>query len=104
DVVPLVRDREPDQVELGEGALGLERERAAAYPLILRKVLGIGQEHSLADNVGEGVQMSVDGLEPEVRHPDGVGVRIDESERDAATPVLPDGARLLSEEAIGFRL
>ena len=104
DVVPFVRDREPDQVELGKGSLGLQRKGPRAGSLVLGKVFGVRQEHALTDDVGQRVQMAVDGLKPEVGHPDRVGVGVDQRERDAAPPVLPDGAGLLREKAVSFFL
>ena len=104
DVVPFVRDREPDQVEVGERTLGLEREGAGAGPLVLRDVLRVRQEHPLADDAGQLVQVAIDRLEPQVGHPDRVGVGVDESERDPAPPVLPDGAGFLREQPVSFFL
>ena len=102
DVVSLVGDREADEVEVRQRPLGLQREGLGAGPPVLGEVPGIGQEHALAHHVRERVQVAVDGLEAEVRHPHGVGVRVDQGERDTAPPVLPDGAGLLREKAVSF--
>src|SRR5207247_6508978 len=67
-------------------------------------VLGIGEEEPLAHDVGKRVQMAVDRLEAEVRHPDGVGVRVDEGDRDLPTPVLAHGALLVGEESLELLL
>jgi hypothetical protein len=54
-------------------------------------------ERALADEVGVGVEQRVNGLQPEVRHPDVIGVRVDDRDRDAAAPVLDDVAALAAE-------
>ena len=72
--------------------------------LVLREVLRVGQEHALADDVGERVQVAVDRLEAEVGHAHRVGVRVDQGERDAAPPVLAEGSGFLLDEAISFCL
>jgi len=58
-------------------------------------VFGIGQEDRSPHHVGERVQVAVDRLKAEVRHPDGIRVRVDEGEGDLPSPVLADGAPLL---------
>src|SRR2546422_5803977 len=72
--------------------------------LELLDVRGIGEEHPLTHHVGKRVQVAIDRLEAEVRHPDGVGVRVDEGEGDLPSPVLANGALLLGQEALEFLL
>ncbi len=87
-VVALVGDREADQVEVGERALRLERERRGAGAPVLVQVLGVREEDALADHVRQRVQVVVDGLEAQVGHADRVGVRVHERHPDPAAPVL----------------
>ena len=103
-VVALVGHGEADQVEVGQRPLGFEREGPAAAAAELIDVHGVGEEHPLAHDVGDLVQMPVDRLESEVRHPHGVRVRIDERDRDATAPVLADRALLGREQGLGLSL
>jgi hypothetical protein len=58
-------------------------------PLQVLAVHVVGQEGALAQNVRVRVQHLVDAVEPEVRHPHEIEVRI--AERDAEAPRLLDG-------------
>ncbi len=95
-VVVLERDREGDRVELPQRRPGLEARERAAGPLELGLVLVVGQEGALADDVRGPVEQPVDGLEPQVRHPDEVEVGPDERhpERARAGHVLEEHLRL----------
>ncbi len=104
DVVALVGDREPDEVEVRQRTPGLERQRHGPGPRALRQVLVVRDEHALAHDVGALVQVPVDRLEAEVRHPDGVGVGVDQGHGDLAAPVLADGALFVVEEGLFFLL
>jgi hypothetical protein len=104
DVVPLVRHREADHLEVGQRPLGLERQRRRRSPSHLVEVGRIGEEDALADHVAQRVQVAVDRLEAEVGHADGVGVRVDERDRDAAAPVLADRPLLLGQQDQRFIL
>ena len=94
DVVALIGDREADHLEIGQRALRLERQRRRRCPPHLLEVRGFGHEHALADHVGQRIEMAIDRLEAEVRHPDSVGIGIDERDRDAAAPVAVHGPLL----------
>ena len=75
-VVPLERDRKREDVELGRrgvcdssvssGVPGLE----LGLQFLFRR-----QKYPLADHIVQIVEQPVDGLEPEARHPDVVGIR-----------------------------
>ena len=51
DVVPLIRDREADHVEVAERPLGLQRERRRPGPGQLGHLGGVGKKDALADDV-----------------------------------------------------
>jgi hypothetical protein len=104
DVVALVGDREADHVEVGERPLRLQRERRALRALHLDDVGGVRQEHALADHVGQRVEVPVDRLEAQVRHPHRVGVGVHECHGDLAAPVLADRALLSGEQCVSFFL
>src|SRR5262249_8897659 len=61
-----------------------------------------GEEHAFAYHLGQRIEMLVDGLEPEIRHADRVGVRIHQGERDTAAPILADDALFTGEEGSSF--
>ena len=103
DVVALVGHREADEVEVGQRALGLEREgRGAGPPRTRRYPPGSGRNTRSHTTSGQRVQMRVDGLKAEVRHADGVGIGIDEGDRDASAPVLADDALFARDEGLAF--
>ena len=52
----------------------------------------VGQEGALGGHPGQGVQLAIDGLKPQRRHPDVVGRRVAERERQVA--LLEQGAAL----------
>ena len=84
DVVHLPGDRERDEREVAERRVRLERSRPAEVAVVLH-------EEAVARDVFLAVEEAVDPLEPEVRHPDLVGVR--EAERDARPPVAGQALR-----------
>ena len=102
DVVALIGDGEPDDVEVGERSPRLERRGDRFGASALRLVCVVGKEDALADDVGALVEVPVDRLEPEVGHSDGVGVRIDEGYGDLAAPVLADRALFVGEQRVCF--
>ena len=104
DVVALVGHRKSHEVEVGERPARLEREGRRGRAAHLVRVLGIGHEHALADNVGNRVEMAVDGLEAEVRHSDRISVGIDEGDGNPSAPVFTDGPLLGGEQGLGFLL
>src|SRR6266508_5423797 len=104
DVVSLVGDGEPDQVEVAERAQRLERKRLGAGTRVLVGILGVGEEDALADGLGQGVQVLVDRLEAQVGHAHRVGIGIDQRNRNAAAPILADDALFRGDETLGFPL
>ncbi len=102
DVIAFVGHREADQIEVLEGALRFQREGRRLGPRVLVEVLGIGEEHALADDVRQRVQVVVDGLKSQVGHADGVGIGIDEGHRYAPSPVLAHHAFLAGDEGLSF--
>ena len=94
DVVPFERHGEGNRVEFVDHRLRLERhERRLARHQLGELLLG-RQEHALAHHVLLVVEQAVHRLEPQVGHPDPVGVR--EGERNAQ----PGAVRL--EDVAGF--
>jgi len=57
DVVALVGHREADQLEIGERALRFQRLRRRRGPPHFLEVGGLGQEHALAHDVGQLVEV-----------------------------------------------
>ena len=100
-VVPLERYRKREDVELGHGRLGLDRDQAHARRDLRGELLLGRQEHALAHDVRFLVEQLVDGLQPQVRHPDEIGVR--ERQRDAQPSAVrfADVAHLFREDLAG---
>jgi len=83
----LVAEREPHHVEVAGGAPRLERgERLPRGPQVLR-VVGPRGEDALAQRPGPRVQDPVEQEDPEVGHPDLIGVR--KGKQDARPGLLP---------------
>ena len=94
----LVADRERERFELRDGPLRLEREHRDAGVAVERdRRLVVGQEGPLGGGALVGVDLAVDGLEPERAHADVVGARV--AERDAGGRVLPERPFLVGEPA-----
>ena len=91
-VVDLVGERVGDDGEVGQRALGFDRdrsERAVVAALVGgRRVV----ERAFADHIGACVEQRVDRLQAEIRHAEVVGVGVDEREREATAPVFGHGA------------
>src|SRR4029450_11727759 len=64
----------------------------------------IGKEDALADDLGNRVEMAVDGLEAQGRHAHRVGIGIDEGYRGPPAPTLADRPLLAGEELLCFAL
>jgi len=99
-VVGLERDREREQIAVGDPPAALQRAQTAGRDgLVL-----IGEKGAFADDVVGAIEQLVDDLEPEVPHRHRIAVRVGET--DAARGVLllgeadllgaptPSGARL----------
>ena len=65
-----------------------------------RQLLLRRQEKALADDVVEGVEEAIDRLEPEVRHPDPVGVREGQGHAQTTAVRLTDVAGFLGEDEL----
>ena len=87
-------------MKVGQRPERLERERLRLCAAHLVQIGRLGHEHALADDVGHRVQVAVDGLETEIRHPDRVGVGIDEGDGDLAAPILDHGSLLFGEQSL----
>jgi hypothetical protein len=81
EVVLLERQREREHVEVAERPPRLDRARLAPV---------LGEERALAGDGGIRVEEAVDRVDPEVRHPEPVGVRVDEGHPEPAARVLPE--------------
>ena len=104
DVVTLVGHRESDQVEVGEGPERLQREGRGLRAELLVEVLRIRKEDALADDVGNRVEVAVDGLETQVGHAHRVRIGVHEGHRGPPSPVLADCSLLAGKELLRFSL
>jgi hypothetical protein len=102
-VVVLVGRGERDAIEVPERPLRLQAQDRDAVSLVDRKIIRVGEEGPLADEVRPPVEDTVDGLEAKIGHPDVVGIRKDERHAEAPAPVLDDRTRL-SRKAVSYLL
>src|SRR5207237_1570568 len=120
EVVQLKGEAERDDAEVPERTLRLDRQRLPqrfesaldAVALVASPVTAPGRraanqhrlgKHALADEAARRIEQAVHALEAEIAHPDRVGIRVAQGDRQPAAPVLADGA-LLAREALALHL
>ncbi len=102
-VVPLERHGEGEDVEVAHRRLRFDGQERLAPPQEIRQLLLRRQEHALAHDALVGVEEAVDGLQPQIRHPDEVGVRKRQRHAQPSAVRLRDVADLAGERVERLR-
>ena len=84
EIVSLEGNRKREDVEVGERTAALERDEALAAIAESFALVGVGQEGAICGDGRIGFEDVEHGLEAEVRHPEPVGVGIDDADGNVA--------------------